>query len=106
MVLAILLDPLGSFQGVTRGGRSAHPVGPGSGFPGRGGWGQQSQGVPWERAHPYPKQWRGRMALLDCMGGGLSEDRQGHKCQVDLVVAQVTGIREARAVLCEVASHS
>ena len=29
-------DPLRSFQGVPRGGRSAHPVGPGSGFRERG----------------------------------------------------------------------
>ena len=44
-------DPLGSSQGVPRGGRFSYPVGPGSGFQGRGCWGQLSHdrqiGFPW-----------------------------------------------------------
>ena len=54
-------DPLRSFQGVQRGGRSAHPAGPGSGFRGRWGRGQQPHdrqvgfhGTPQEGHHAYP----------------------------------------------------
>ena len=53
-------DPSGSFQGIPRGGRFAHPVGPGSGFQGRGGWGQSHDrqiGLPWAQQdghHAYP----------------------------------------------------
>ena len=54
-------DPLQSFQGVRRGGLSAHPAGPGSGFRGRWGRGQQPHvrqvgfhGAPQEGLHAYP----------------------------------------------------
>ena len=54
-------DPLGSSQGVLRGERFVHPVGPGSGFLGMDGWGQQSHdrqiGFPWvpqDGHHAYP----------------------------------------------------
>ena len=54
-------DPLGSPQWVPRGGRFVHPVGPGSGFLGMDGWGQQShdrqigfQWVPQDGHHAYP----------------------------------------------------
>ena len=54
-------DPLGSSQGVPRGGRFVHPVGPCSGFLGMDGWGQQSHdrqigfhGTPQEGHHAYP----------------------------------------------------
>ena len=60
-------DPLRSFQGVQRGGRSAHPAGPGSGFRGRWGRGQQPHdrqvgfhGTPQEGYHAYlvgPSSW-------------------------------------------------
>ena len=54
-------DSLGPSQGVPRGGRFVHPVGPGSGFLGMDGWGQQSHdrqigfhGTPHEGHHAYP----------------------------------------------------
>ena len=54
-------DPLRSFQGVGRGGRSARPGGPGSRFRGRGGWAQSQgrqvssqQGTPQDWHHAYP----------------------------------------------------
>ena len=54
-------DPLRSFQGVRRGGRSAHLAGPGSGFRGRWGRGQQPHdrqvgfhGAPQEGHRAYP----------------------------------------------------
>ena len=58
--LTVGADPSGSFQGIPRGGRFAHPVGPGSGFQGRGGWGQSHDrqiGFPWapqDGHHAYP----------------------------------------------------
>ena len=59
--LTVGADPLGSSQGVSRGGRLAHPVGPCSGFLGMDGWGQQSHdrqigfhGTPQEGHHAYP----------------------------------------------------
>ena len=59
--LTVGADPLGSSQGVLRGGRFVHPVGPCSGFLGMDGWGQQSHvrqigfhGTPQEGHHAYP----------------------------------------------------
>ena len=59
--LTVGADPSESFQGIPRGGRFARPVGPGSSFQGRGGWGQQShdrqigfQGAPQDGHHAYP----------------------------------------------------
>ena len=59
--LTVGADPLGSSQGVPRGGRFVHPVGPCSGFLGMDGWGQQSHdrqigfhGTPQEGHHAYP----------------------------------------------------
>ena len=55
------VDPLESSQGIPRGGRFVHPVGPGSGVLGMDGWGQQShdrqigiQWVPQDGHHAYP----------------------------------------------------
>ena len=48
--LTVGADPSASFQVIPRGGHFAHPVGPGSGFQGRGGWGQSHDrqiGFPW-----------------------------------------------------------
>ena len=60
--LTVGADPLGSSQGVPRGGRFVHPVGPCSGFLGMDGWGQShdrqigfQQGAPQDWHHAYPE---------------------------------------------------
>ena len=92
---------VGFSQGAPQDWHHAYPECPCSGFPSMEGW--QRQGVSRQRAHPYDRPWRGGMragmrVAQHGRGGGYSED---HTIQVDLVVAQITEIGVAQAVLCE-----
>ena len=96
--LTVGADPSGSVQGIPRGGRFSRPVGPGSGFQGRGGWGQQSHdrhiGFPWvprDGHHAYPV----------CPVNGFHDDRQVGFPQgapqtgtMPILRVQVAGFRE------------